>query len=98
MERVIRIEVSPVKGKKYRAHVRGRTTRTVDFGASAYQQFKDSTRLKKYRHLDHNDPKRRRNYFMRHSGVASKRQALARERAKSRGKITAKILSHQYLW
>lgn len=95
-ERVVKIEKSRAKGKKYVAFVSdGRTTRRVNFGALGYGQFKDSTKLKLYKSLDHNDPKRRENYFMRHSGVPTKELALKKEKG---AVITAKYLSHKYLW
>jgi hypothetical protein len=101
VERLRSIKVSPRKGKKYRAEVYNpgtKKTRNIDFGAKDYQQYKDSTRLKKYRSKNHGDKKRRDNYFSRHSGVKSKRKALNKEWSKSKGKFNAKILSHQYLW
>ena len=101
VERLRSIKVSPRKGKKYRAEVYNPETkkvRNIDFGAKDYQQYKDSTRLKKYRSKNHGNPKRRNNYFSRHSGVKSKRAALNKEWSKSKGKFNAKILSHQYLW
>lgn len=95
-ETVVKIEKSRAKGKKYVAFVSdGRTTRRVNFGALGYGQFKDSTKLKLYKSLDHNDPKRRENYFMRHSGVPTKELALKKEKG---AVITAKYLSHKYLW
>lgn len=96
VEKVIKIEKSKAKNKKYRAIVSdGKKTRIVNFGDVRYQQFKDSTPLKLYSKLDHGDKKRRENYFSRHSGVKSKSKALAKEKG---GKITAKYLSHFYLW
>ena len=58
--------------------------RWVHFGDNRYQQYRDSTPLKLYKHLDHNDPQRRKNYYQRHGKTA---------------KIgTAKYYSHKYLW
>ncbi len=39
----------------------------VHFGHPKYQQWKDSTGLGLYSHLDHNDPKRRANFISRHN-------------------------------
>ncbi len=100
-ERIKSIKVSPNKNKKYRAEVynkKTKKTRNIDFGARSYEQFKDSTKIKKYRSKNHKDSKRRKNYFSRHSGVKTKTKALKKEWKKSRGKYNAKILSHKYLW
>lgn len=98
-ERVKSIKPSPNPKKKYRAEIVGPGThRHIDFGAVGYEQFRDSTPLHKYASKNHGDAQRRRQYFMRHSGVPGKREALAKERAKSGGKLNARILSHQYLW
>ena len=72
--------------------------RKIHFGSSGYGQFKDSTPLKLYAKRNHNDPKRRANYFSRHSGVKTKKEALRIEWKKSKGKLNAKLLSHIYLW
>lgn len=65
-----RFEKSNAKNKKYVAILErkadGRTVR-VNFGDKRYQQYKDSTPLKLYKHLDHGDKKRRSNYIARHS-------------------------------
>jgi len=95
-EKIVKIEKSLAKGKKYVAFVSdGKTTRRVNVGALGYEQFKDSTKLKLYSKLDHNDPKRRENYFMRHSSVPTKQEALKKEKG---AVITAKYLSHKFLW
>jgi len=56
--------------KKYDAILRnmasGRLVR-MPFGDASYAQYKDSTRLGLYSHLDHLDPKRRRSYRQRHA-------------------------------
>jgi hypothetical protein len=96
-ERVLRVSKSPLPNKKYRAIVTdGFTTRKIDFGDARYQQYRDV--LRKYSRLDHGDKARRRAYFLRHSGVASKRQALQKERKASKSRLNARILSHLYLW
>lgn len=100
-ERLIKIVPSRAKGKKYTAFVKNKSTgktRKINFGARNYQQYKDSTKLKKFSKKNHGDAKRRKNYFRRHSGVTGKRKALQKEWKKSKGKFNAKILSHQYLW
>ena len=98
-ERLIKIVLSPNPKKKYRAIVsKGERTRSIDFGARGYDQFTDSTKLHKFKARDHHDKKRRERYFLRHSGVASKAQALQKETRKSGGLYNPKILSHKFLW
>ena len=95
-EKILTIEKSKAKNKKYRAIVsNGKKKRVVNFGDNRYEQFKDSTELQLYKHKNHGDKKRRKNYFKRHSGVKTKREALKKEKG---DKITAKYLSHKYLW
>jgi hypothetical protein len=74
--KLLKIEKSPVKYKKYRADVLidEEIHKNVDFGDTRYQQFKDSTPLKLYSNLDHNDTERLRLYHIRHkknNGIAS---------------------------
>ena len=98
-ETIVKIEKSKAKGKKYAAIVRNkqtRKTRRINFGASSYGQFRDSTPLRLYSAKNHGDKKRRANYFSRHSGVATKAAAVRKE--KRSGRYTAKLLSHIYLW
>lgn len=100
-DRLQKIIVSPKQYKKYRAMIQDISTkriRHIDFGDKRYEQFKDSTRLKRYSKKNHGNAKRRQNYFNRHSGEKTKRKALAKEWKKSKGRYTARILSHQYLW
>ena len=73
----IKFERSHLKNKKYNAVLArklpsgssppglAREVR-VPFGDSRYQQFKDSTGLKLYSHLDHGDKARRAAYRLRH--------------------------------
>ena len=61
--------------KKYKATVQNlntKKTRTMHFGASDYQQFRDSTKIKLYKHLNHGTVKRKRRYYSRHSGEKTK--------------------------
>lgn len=80
---VLKIEKSPAKWKKYRATVMidGREKK-VDFGDTRYFQFKDSTPLKLYSHLDHGDVKRLHAFYLRHA----------------RNTGPASELSKKYLW
>ena len=58
--------------------------RVVHFGDARYEQYRDSTPLRLYAHLDHGDPERRRLYYARHGREADR--------------YTAKWFSHKYLW
>ena len=92
--------------KKYKVWLRHKVTgktRTLTFGHSDYQQFRDSTPKSKggglYTHKDHGDSGRRRGYFSRHSGGrALKSRAVAFEMSKGGGLYTPTLLSHIYLW
>ena len=100
-EKILYFKKSNIKGKKYSAFVQDKTTkatRKLDFGASDYEQYKDSTPLKLYASKNHFTKRRRQNYFNRHSGTRNKKQAIAKEIKQSHGYYTPKILSHVYLW
>ena len=88
-------KASTRKNKKYMYKGPLSQNKWVHFGDSRYQQYKDSTPLKLYKHLDHGDRKRREAYFKRHSGTALK--AVAISRAIKNGS-TSRILSHTFLW
>ena len=99
LESILWIQIAQARNKKYQAVIHNRRTgktRRVNFGDTRYGQYKDQTRLRAYAGKDHGDPARRRSYFKRHSGVSTKAAALRKERA--RGVISAKLLSHTYLW
>lgn len=74
--------VSRRKGKKY--DVFKNQKYLVSFGAKGYAQYKDSTPIKAYSHLDHGDKDRRKRYYARH-GKDAKFES-------------AKWFSHKYLW
>lgn len=98
-ETIKQIKVSNIKGKKYTAFVynpKTKKTRLIHFGATGYEQYSD--KLKHYKTKNHNDKKRRKMYFLRHSGVETKTEALKKEKRKSNGLYNAKILSHKFLW
>lgn len=101
MLETVKIIISPNKNKKYKAILYNKKTqrvRTLHFGANGYEQYADSTHIKKYKKYNHCDRKRRQKYFLRFSGVKTKTEALKKEWAKSNGLYTPKILSHIYLW
>ena len=65
----LRFEKSHLKTKKYNAVLENRKTKRevrVPFGASSYEQYKDSTGLGLYSSKNHNDKKRRASYRSRH--------------------------------
>lgn len=56
----------------------------LSFGDSRYEQFRDSTPIKAFSHLNHNDNKRRELYFKRHG--------------KTNDKKSAKYWANKFLW
>ena len=70
---------SQVKNKKYSVYVKSdnkKGYKKISYGDVRYQQFRDSTKLKLYKKLYHNDPKRKKNYFQRHGRTTDKNTAL----------------------
>jgi hypothetical protein len=74
---------SQAKHKKYSVYVKkdGRV-KLIHFGDLRYQHFRD--KLGVYKHLDHEDNKRRERYYTRHG--------------KATGRDSAKYWSHRILW
>jgi hypothetical protein len=61
---------SPRTGKKYAAVLEDKTTKRhykSHFGDPKYQQYKDTTGLGLYSHLDHKDKKRQQAFLSRHA-------------------------------
>jgi len=75
---------SKAKNKKYSVYVKSKSggKRLIHFGDSRYGQYKD--KLGSYKHLDHNDKKRRKAYYDRHGPATDKN--------------SAKYWSHKILW
>ena len=76
--RHIRFERSKTRGKKYDAIIEDKVTKRrqrVPFGSAdpLYPLYRDSTGLKLYSRLDHNDPKRRAAYKARHENTRHKK-------------------------
>ena len=74
--RFIKFQKAKNTSKKYDAiieDVKTRRRQTVPFGDVRFQQFSDSTGLKLYSRLDHNDEKRRQNYLARHEKTRHKK-------------------------
>jgi hypothetical protein len=60
---------SRVKGKKYSVIY---NNKTINFGSTENSQYKDSTGLGLYRHLDNNDIKKRKAFRARFSKIKNK--------------------------
>jgi len=67
-------EKSTRKDKKLMTIVDGKK---VHFGNPSYQHFKDKTGI--WKKLDHGDPKRRKNYLSRSSGIKNKQGQLTKD-------------------
>ena len=93
--KLVGFERSRVHGKKYDAILRRKKNATrkeqnhgmrrVPFGAVGYEQYRDSTGKGLYTHVNHGDPKRRRNYRTRHRG-------------ENKRKFSSGYFSWKYLW
>ena len=77
-------------GKKYMVVVNGKT---IHFGDSSSQQYKDTTGLGLYTHLNHNDEKRRASYLARAKGIRNKAGELT-----WKNKNSANYFSIRWLW
>lgn len=80
---------SQAKGKKYAAYIENKTNkriRTLNFGSTSHEQFKDSTGLGLYSGLNHGDRERKKRYKARH-------QVFIRDKHYSAG-----YFSMRYLW
>ena len=83
-----RFEKSTNRNKKYDAWIVNVETgemKKIPFGAINYQHYMDTTPLKLYSNLDHNDEERRRKFYQRMGDYDP-------------NYITAKMLSSIYLW
>ena len=85
---------SNVKNKKYRVEfMYNGKLHKVNFGHTDYQQFKDSTPLKLYKHLNHEDKKRRNSYLKRSKGIKNKKGELT-----YKNPLYSNYWSINYLW
>ncbi len=75
---------SKAKNKKYSVYVKNKegNPKLIHFGDKRYGQFKD--KIGEYKHLDHEDPKRKKAYYARHG--------------QTKNKNSAKYWSHKVLW
>lgn len=77
--------VSKAKSKKYSVLImKDGKPKLIHFGDSRYTQFKDTTGVGAWSHLDNKDPERRRLYFIRH-GL-------------SNDETTPKYWANRFLW
>lgn len=79
------------KNKKYM--VKTPSNKWVHFGDSRMEQYKDTTGLKLYSNLDHNDEKRKKNFLARAKGIKNKSGELTYKDPES-----SNYYSINYLW
>ncbi len=85
--------------KKYSVLVKIKTDdgkskiKRINFGDSNMEQFRDSTGLGVWSHLDHGDKKRRQNYLRRAKGIKNKAGELT-----YKDKTSPNYYSVRYLW
>lgn len=79
------------KGKKY--SVITPSGKTIHFGSREMSQYRDSTGLGLYSHLDHGDKERRKRYLARAKGIKDKNGNLTWNNPES-----ANYYSIKYLW
>ena len=75
--KIEKFQRSPDSSKKYRVTLRNKIDNSIaviDFGARAYQQYRDTTPLKLYSNLDHNDESRLKLYRQRFERLYDPRQ------------------------
>ena len=85
----VKFERSLRSEKKYNAVLYNKKSKRqvrIPFGATSYEQFKDSTGLGLYTSKNHNDEKRRKSYVSRHKGFIKE------------GYYSAGYFSMRYLW
>lgn len=84
------IKKSTRQNKKYMVKV---NNKWIHFGALDYSHYRDTTPLKLYSHLDHNDPERRKRYRARHEKIYLKDGTPA-----YKNKNQPSYWSYNYLW
>ena len=85
----IRFEKSEAKHKKYSAIIKNKSTGSeikINFGDTRYQHYEDTTGLKLYSNLDHDDKERRRSFRARHKVYIKK------------GYYSPAYFSYHFLW
>ena len=79
------------KGKKYM--VVAPNGKTIHFGSLSNEQYRDTTGLGLYTHLNHNDEKRRASYLARAKGIKN-----GQGRLTWKDKNSANYFSVKFLW
>ena len=87
---MVEFKKSNRKNKKYMVNI---NNKWIHFGDIRYQHYKDSTPLKLYTHLDHNDPARRKRYRQRHEAIKTREGQPA-----YKDKNKASYWAYNYLW
>lgn len=87
----LKFEKSKSKNKKYLVILPNE--KKINFGQLSYNHYKDTTPLKLYSNLDHNDKKRQINYCARSAGIKNKKGKLTKN-----NKESANFYSRKYLW
>jgi len=87
----MKISISNKKNKKY--DVVTPSGRIISFGDIHYQQFHDSTPIRAYSYLDHNDKMRRELYLKRAMKIRDKNGKLTANNPES-----ANFYAIRYLW
>lgn len=95
MEDLYKIKKSTRKHKKYMVLVKGKGKRfkTIHFGDTRYQHFKDTTPLQLYKKLNHFDSDRRERYLKRARGIKNKAGELTHK-----DKNSPNYYSIKFLW
>ena len=79
--------------KNYKYMVKTPSGKWIHFGNKNFQQFKDSTGLGLYTHLNHGDKERRKRYLARAKGIKDKQGNLT-----WKNKESSNYYSIKYLW
>lgn len=82
---------SKSKNKKY--SVIAPSGKLINFGDKRYEHYKDTTPLKLYKNLDHNDKQRQKNYCNRSAGIKDKNNKLTKNNLES-----PNFYARKYLW
>jgi alpha-D-ribose 1-methylphosphonate 5-triphosphate diphosphatase PhnM len=79
--------------RKYKKYMVKHNDKWIHFGDTRYQHFRDTTKLKLYSNLDHNDNERRYRYLKRAKKIINKKGELTWNDPNS-----ANYYSVKYLW
>lgn len=88
------VSKSKRKNKKY--EIKAIDGKAYHFGSKTHKHYKDV--FGQYKHLDHNDKKRRLNFLKRMTGKSTKKQAVNEVLKRTNGQPSSKLFSILYLW